>query len=77
MGVLPEHHRHGIGRRMIEHAEHSLAGDGVQFLQLKTLSALHPDAGYQKTRAFYIACGFRPVQEFPELWGRDNRRCRW
>ena len=26
MGVLPEHHHQGIGRRMVEHAEDSLAG---------------------------------------------------
>jgi GNAT superfamily N-acetyltransferase len=69
MGVLPEHHRHGIGRSMVKHAEDSLARDGVEFLQVKTLSSVNPDAGYQKTRAFYLACGFRPLQEFGELWG--------
>jgi GNAT superfamily N-acetyltransferase len=69
MGVLPEHHHQGIGRRMVEHAEDSLARDGVEFLQVKTLSAANPDEGYQKTRAFYLACGFRPLQEFSTLWG--------
>jgi GNAT superfamily N-acetyltransferase len=69
MGVLPEHHRQGIGRRMVKDAEISLARDGVEFLQVKTLSATNPDEGYQKTRAFYLACGFRPLQEFSELWG--------
>jgi len=69
MAVAPEHHRQGIGRRMITHVEDSLARSGVEFLQVKTLSAAHPDEGYQKTRAFYLDCGFRPLQEFPELWG--------
>jgi hypothetical protein len=30
------------------------------------LSAGHPDEGYQKTRAHYLDCGFRPLQKFPE-----------
>ncbi len=72
MAVVPEHHRQGIGRKMIEHAEDSLARTGVEFLQVKTLSAAHPDEGYQKTRAFYFGCGFRPLQEFPELWGQGE-----
>jgi len=69
MAVVPEHHRRGIGRKMVEHAEDSLARTGVEFLQVKTLGAAHPDEGYQKTRAFYLGCGFRPLQEFPDLWG--------
>ena len=72
MGALPEHHHQGIGRKLVEHAENSLASDAVEFLQVKTLSASHSDAGYQKTRAFYFACGFRPLQEFRELWGPGN-----
>jgi GNAT superfamily N-acetyltransferase len=69
MGVLTEHHHQGIGRRMVERAESSLVRDGVEFLQVKTLSPSNSDAGYKNTRAFYLACGFRPLQEFRELWG--------
>jgi GNAT superfamily N-acetyltransferase len=68
MGVLPQFHRRGVGRAMLEHAEAALAADGVEFLQVKTLSAAHPDEGYRKTRAFYLAYGFRPLEEFPKLW---------
>jgi hypothetical protein len=49
-----------------------LTRSGVEFLQVKTLSAAHPDEGYQKTRAFYVACGFHPLQEFPDLWAADQ-----
>ena len=45
---------------------------GVEFLQVKTLSGKHPDEGYKKTRAFYLADGFRPLEEFPNLWGLEN-----
>ncbi len=72
MAVLPEHHRRGIGRRMLEHLEESLAGDGVEFLQVKTLSTARPDDGYEKTRAFYLAYGFRALEEFPQLWDPQN-----
>ena len=50
MGVVPELPPQGIGRSMVEHAEDSLARAGVEFLQVKTLSAAHPDEGYRKTR---------------------------
>jgi ribosomal protein S18 acetylase RimI-like enzyme len=72
MAVLPEHHRRGIGGAMLRHTEATLAGAGVEFLQVKTLSASHPDEGYDKTRAFYRAHGFRALQEFPDLWGPRN-----
>jgi GNAT superfamily N-acetyltransferase len=72
MGVLPEYHRHGVGRAMLQAAEARLARAGVEFLQVKTLSPSKPDEGYEKTRAFYLAYGFRPLDEFPLLWGADN-----
>ena len=72
MAVLPELHRQGIGRALLRHAEGMLAADGVEFLQVKTLAPSKPDDGYDKTRAFYFACGFRPLEEFPDLWDPQN-----
>lgn len=72
MGVLPEFHRQGIGRAMLERAEDTLGSEGVEFLQVKTLGPGRPDPGYDKTRAFYLRCGFRPLEEFPDLWDPDN-----
>ncbi len=68
MGVVPEHHRQGIGRQMIEFAETWLRARDIEYLQVKTLSPRRLDAGYAKTRDFYFALGFRPLQEFPDLW---------
>lgn len=39
---------------------------------MKTLSAAHPDPGYALTRAFNLASGFRPLEEFPTLWDPSN-----
>jgi len=49
-----------------------LREQGVEYLQVKTLSASAPDEGYAKTRAFYHAMGFRDLEEFPLLWDPSN-----
>jgi len=72
VGVRPEAHRQGIGRALLAEAERYLAQRGIEYLQVKTLSPAHPDQGYARTRAFYRAMGFRPLEEFPELWGPEN-----
>ena len=72
MGVLPAHHRRGIGRLLVAHAEGSLANAGVEFLQVKTVSASAHDEGYARTLAFYLAEGFRVLEEMPDLWSADN-----
>jgi GNAT superfamily N-acetyltransferase len=72
MAVLPELHRHGVGRALLSRAEAMLADEGVEFLQVKTRGPSRPDEGYEKTRAFYLAYGFRPLEEFPDLWDAQN-----
>jgi len=72
MGVRPETHHRGVGRALVERAEAYLRDKDAEYLQVKTLSAAHPDEGYARTRRFYRAMGFRPLQEFPTLWGEAN-----
>src|SRR5882724_4296235 len=50
VGVLPTHHRRGVGRALIEAAEQWLRSEGVEFLQVKTLSPRRVDANYERTR---------------------------
>ncbi len=76
MGVLPALPRRGIGRALLLEAQAWLQQSGVEYLQVKTLSSGRPDAGYEKTRAFYLANGFRVLEELPTLWGpRTPRSC--
>ncbi len=72
MAVRPEWHRRGVGRALLAEAEAYLRQRGVEYLQIKTLSPAHPDENYARTRQFYRAMGFRPLEEFPELWGPAN-----
>ena len=72
MSVHRDYHRQGIGRMLVDAAQAHLRANGTQFLQVKTLSDHHPDAGYAKTRAFYLSIGFVPFEEFPTLWGEQN-----
>jgi len=72
MAVRPAHHREGIGAAMLGFAEQHLSIEGVRFLQVKTLADTHPDSGYAKTRSFYSACGFEPLEVFPTLWDVES-----
>ncbi len=72
MGVVPEHHRRGVGRAMLQHLESELERRGIEYLQVKTLSQSHPDPSYARTRAFYLGYGFRVLEEFPDLWDPAN-----
>jgi GNAT superfamily N-acetyltransferase len=72
MGIMPEVHRQGVGRALIEQAQEWLKSQGVEYLQVKTLGPSHSDAGYAKTRAFYAAVGFKPLEEFTQLWDERN-----
>ena len=72
MAVHRDYHRQGAGKLLMDVTEEDLRAKGVRFLQVKTLSDKHPDWRYKNTRAFYMAVGFVPLQEFPELWNAQN-----
>jgi GNAT superfamily N-acetyltransferase len=61
-------HRRGIGRALLAAAEDAARRDGVTLMSVKTLGPSHPDAGYARTRLFYEALGYRPVEELHDLW---------
>lgn len=71
-GVLPDFHREGIGAKLLKAVEDDLKTQNMKFLTVKTLSSAHPDKGYAKTREFYKACGFIPLEEFKELWSSEH-----
>ena len=72
MAVLPEAHHQGVGRSLMGHANKWLKRQNIQYLQVKTLGPSDPDKSYAKTRLFYEAVGFIPLEEFKQIWDEDN-----
>ena len=68
MAVHPNSHRLGIGRRLVGVAERAMRDRGIEYFQVKTLGTLHPDHHYAATRKFYRSVGFKPLEEFANLW---------
>ena len=71
MGVRPSRHRRGIGTALLAAAEDHLRARDVEYLQVKTLGPSHPDDGYERTRLFYEARGFVPLEELLDLWEQN------
>jgi len=72
MGVLEEYHRSGIGRKLIEVCENYCRENRMEFLTVKTLDESREDEGYERTRAFYLSVGCRPLEVFLLLWDESN-----
>jgi len=71
MAVQESYHRCGIGQSLIEHVEQLLYSQSVEYLEVKTLGPSKPSVNYDHTRNFYMAVGFRPIEE-TNLWGEGN-----
>ena len=71
MGVLPDHHRRGIGAGLWDAAKTYAKTQGYQYAQVKTVAFGHyPE--YDRTNAFYRAMGFEELECFPTLWDARN-----
>jgi ribosomal protein S18 acetylase RimI-like enzyme len=68
IAVDPGWHRRGVGRALVEAAAEFAGADGARLLEVKTPGPSRPDAAYERTRAFYLALGFEPVEELAGLW---------
>ncbi|MFO7572612.1 MAG: GNAT family N-acetyltransferase [Gaiellaceae bacterium] len=71
MGVRRERHGQGLGTELLRVAERYLRAGGYEYLQVKTLGPSRPDEGYERTRRFYEARGFIPLEEIDGLWGAN------
>lgn len=72
MGVLKEHHRSGIGRQLVNQCQLFCQKNKLEFLTVKTLDSSRQDSNYEKTRRFYTAMGFKPLEVLPLYWDKEN-----
>jgi GNAT superfamily N-acetyltransferase len=72
IGVRPELHRRGLGTALLEAAEEYLRERDVEYLQVKTLGPSRPSERYERTRRFYEARDFVPLEELEGVWDENN-----
>jgi ribosomal protein S18 acetylase RimI-like enzyme len=71
-GVLPEYHRKGIGKKLMNSAEDYLKQSGCKYVIVKTLSEIADYEPYERTRKFYLKVGFEPLITIKEIWDEEN-----
>ncbi len=72
IAVEQEYHRRGVGRKMIKWCEDWCRSRDIPWLHVKTRGPSTPDPQYERTRQFYISCGFESLFESLTLWGPQN-----
>jgi ribosomal protein S18 acetylase RimI-like enzyme len=72
MGILKTHHKQGIGKKLVDICVNFCQSKSIEFLTVKTLDESAEYEYYDRTRKFYLAMGFKPLQVFPLHWDADN-----
>ncbi len=72
LAVSADYHRKGVGRALYLAIESDLKAGAVKFVQVKTLGESAGDTNYEKTRQFYMALGFYPLEEITDFWGEGT-----
>jgi len=72
IAIRPEHHRAGLGERLLAEIEGHLKTQATRILTVKTLAPSAGDRLYAGTHRFYAAQGFVPLEVFPTLWNAEN-----
>ena len=70
-GIHPKHHRKGFGRILYQALEQYFINQDCIYVMVKTLSSVHPDIYYAKTRKFYEAVGFKAFYTDHDIWTQD------
>jgi len=72
LAVRRHAHRRGVGRALVERAVEETRARGKSYLTVKTRGPSLPYEPYEKTRRFYEGVGFKPLEEFIQIWGPEN-----
>jgi len=72
IAIRADHHRAGLGERLLAEIEAHLKRKATRILTVKTLAPSAGDRPYARTHRFYAAQGFVPLEVFPTLWNEEN-----
>jgi GNAT superfamily N-acetyltransferase len=72
MAVRPHAHRRGVGTALVRQAISVARALERPYLTVKTRGPSLPYEPYDRTRVFYLAAGFEPLEEFTAIWGPEN-----
>jgi GNAT superfamily N-acetyltransferase len=72
LAVRRDAHHHGVGKALVSQAVTETLALGRSYLTVKTRGPSLPYEPYERTRMFYLAVGFEPLEEFTEIWGPEN-----
>jgi GNAT superfamily N-acetyltransferase len=72
MGVLTEYQRKGVGKMLVDASAEYCTTHGKSVLLVKTVDYSCPDEFYARTRAFYLALDFVPLQILDGYWDENN-----
>jgi ribosomal protein S18 acetylase RimI-like enzyme len=72
LAIRRDHHRRGVGLALMAAVEQDLQRRGAMLLQVKTRGPSAPSPEYERTRAFYEAMGFIPLEERHDIWGPQD-----
>ena len=67
IAVRRDRHRQGVGKAMLAAIESDLREAGVRVLEVHTVGPSSEDAGYARTREFYLAAGFVAINELQRI----------
>ena len=74
IGVHPDLHRRGVGRRLVNALERELAGKGYEWLEVSTVAETEDYEPYARTRSFYHAVGFIDLAVESKGWPSGDDR---
>ena len=72
IGVVRSRHRQGAGRALMDRAEALARAEGRRFVMVKTQGPSANYEPYERTRRFYEALGYAPLEELDVGWGPEN-----
>jgi GNAT superfamily N-acetyltransferase len=73
LGVVPELHRAGVGRRLVAAIAETCRAEGIYAIHVSTLADTVAYEPYARTRSFYRALGFADYRVDPGSYDGDDR----